>query len=290
VCVHGNSVAPGPIAQLLIQRDGSIDVIAAGAANNAGSGVLPDGSTNGNGRTYGIEAVNAGRPFRWDRAASTCTYGATTFTLSAAATATMTGRADRREIMQRPGGDWLEVWSEQMLVGYAAANRTLLDHHGWGTDRLLAHAAYAPTRKIDPWGPWPDAPTVPLDHHQWMTRMRGLVDAVSHHPLPPPVIPPGPPQEDTKMIAVYRPQGDPVAGVTYATDYASCWWVPDSQALDHLIWSRKVCGQPLRDAMTGREITRWADITEVGHAGATAFGPFTGPTPPGARDAWGRRA
>lgn len=67
VVVNGNTVAPGPIANLLLWRDGTYYVIASGRANHAGAGGpwrwLPDGQANL--RTLGIEAVNDGLGELW---------------------------------------------------------------------------------------------------------------------------------------------------------------------------------------------------------------------------------
>ncbi len=57
--IHGRSDLHGPLAQLLLARDGTYHVIAAGKANHAGRGEW-QGITDGNGRFIGIEAENTG--------------------------------------------------------------------------------------------------------------------------------------------------------------------------------------------------------------------------------------
>lgn len=68
VVTYGNGVAPGPIAQLMLWRDGTYYCIAAGKANHAGAGGpydswLPAGT--GNDRMLGIEACNDGIGEPW---------------------------------------------------------------------------------------------------------------------------------------------------------------------------------------------------------------------------------
>ncbi len=117
VVTNGNAVAPGPIAQLLLWRDGTFYVIASGRANHAGAGgplgswlpaSVPGVVSPANRRTLGIEAVNSG-------------VG--------------------------------EVWSPAMLDAYEIGTAAILRHIGHGADRAFTHQEYAPTRKIDPAGP-----------------------------------------------------------------------------------------------------------------------------------------
>jgi hypothetical protein len=59
---HGHPAQPalsGPLVQLLLARDGTFIVVAAGAAHHAGEGKW-QGFTDGNGRFIGIEAENTG--------------------------------------------------------------------------------------------------------------------------------------------------------------------------------------------------------------------------------------
>lgn len=193
VVVNGNAVAPGPIAQLLIHRAGVIEMIAAGAANNAGAGTLPDGRTDGNAQ-IGIEVVNAGAGMRWAPATNQVVYGGSTFTLSTANRAIWERRVAAGELVQDPRtGLWWEVWAEAQLVAYATACAVICDHYGWGPERLVAHAQYAPTRKVDPAGPWFDHPTVPLPAAQWMTRFRELTQLIlDGRRTPPPIESPSP--------------------------------------------------------------------------------------------------
>lgn len=203
VVVNGNAVAPGPIAQLLVQRSGVVEVIAAGSSNNAGAGTLPDGRTDGNAQP-GIETVNAGAGMQWTPGTNRVQYGGSTFTLTTAQLAMWQRRVDVGEIVRGPAtGMWWEVWPEQQLVGYAAAAAAICDHFGWTPDRLVAHATYAPLRKVDPAGPWFDEPTKPLHADAWMTRFRGLVglllDQVNHPATTPDPTPPPPVAEEDDM-------------------------------------------------------------------------------------------
>jgi hypothetical protein len=66
VVTNGNSVAPGPIANLLLWRDGTFHVIADGRCNHAGKGFLPwIGTDRGNACLLAIEAVNNGVGEPW---------------------------------------------------------------------------------------------------------------------------------------------------------------------------------------------------------------------------------
>jgi hypothetical protein len=191
VVVNGNSVAPGPIASNLVLRDGRLAMIAAGASNNAGAGTLPDGGTDGNAQ-WGWEAVNAGAAMRFV-APNQVVYGGHTYTLSASQLATWNRRVAAGELVQDPAGLWWEVWRESMLVGWATGVAVALHHLGLGLDRLCTHQQYAPTRKIDPAGPWFDAPTKPLTAAQFKARFAGLVALIHdrlYAPTKPPVTPP----------------------------------------------------------------------------------------------------
>jgi hypothetical protein len=57
--IHGRPDLNGPLAQLVLGRDGTYYVVAAGTANHAGAGKW-QGITQGNGRFIGIEAENTG--------------------------------------------------------------------------------------------------------------------------------------------------------------------------------------------------------------------------------------
>ena len=67
VVTNGNSVAPGPIAQAMLWRDGVWYIIAAGRANHAGKGSLPwlPGVDTGNQHLLSVEAVNNGVGETW---------------------------------------------------------------------------------------------------------------------------------------------------------------------------------------------------------------------------------
>jgi hypothetical protein len=69
VVTNGNSIAPGPIANLLLWRDGTFHVIADGRCNHAGKGFLPwIGTDRGNACLLSIEAVNNGVGEPWAEA------------------------------------------------------------------------------------------------------------------------------------------------------------------------------------------------------------------------------
>src|SRR4051794_27978188 len=57
--IHGRTGLPGPLAQLLLARNGTYYVVAAGRANHAGAGAW-QGITSGNASFIGIEAENTG--------------------------------------------------------------------------------------------------------------------------------------------------------------------------------------------------------------------------------------
>lgn len=105
-----------PIAQLFLDRDGVVWVIAAGAANHAGkggpyttsAGVIPLDSANT--RTIGIEAANTG-------------VG--------------------------------EPWPTVQTDAYVRLVAALCDAYGLTVRDVLLHATWAETRKIDPAGPSP---------------------------------------------------------------------------------------------------------------------------------------
>jgi hypothetical protein len=116
VVTNGNGVGPGPIAQVLIWRDGACYLIADGKANHAGAGgpwgwlpLSPPGQlSTANARTVGFECVNDG-------------VG--------------------------------EPWSTAQVVAMEIAAAAVLRHIGQGADRCLMHSEWAPSRKIDPAGP-----------------------------------------------------------------------------------------------------------------------------------------
>jgi hypothetical protein len=68
VCIYGRSDLPGPLCNVLIGRDNTCFVIAAGRANHAGSGGWR--GLSGNSSVYGIERENVGtqaEPWRPDQ-------------------------------------------------------------------------------------------------------------------------------------------------------------------------------------------------------------------------------
>ena len=103
---------PGPLAHLVLGRDGTYYVVAAGKANHAGIGVWNKMQDVGNSRSIGIEAENNG--------------------LS--------------QIAPSRG----EPWPERQMVAYAKGVAAILGHLKLGVDRCVAHKEYAPKRKIDP--------------------------------------------------------------------------------------------------------------------------------------------
>lgn len=180
VVTTGNTVAPGPIANLLLWRDGTFYVIAAGKANHAGAGgpwgwlpLSPPGQLSvANARTIGIEAVNSG-------------VG--------------------------------ELWAPEMIDAYERGIAAILRHIGQGVDRALTHHEWAPTRKIDPAGPTgglvamlPGSQT--WDGNSWRARIAAHLTppsppVVVPHPstIPPPI-----PQssEDTVLKLIVEVPGD----------------------------------------------------------------------------------
>lgn len=108
----GRPDVSGPLSQLVLGRDGTVYVVAAGKANHAGKGVWNKMTDVGNMHSIGIEAENNG--------------------LS--------------QIKPKQG----EPWTEKMMVAYAKLVAALLDYLNLGIDRCVGHKEYAPTRKIDP--------------------------------------------------------------------------------------------------------------------------------------------
>ena len=64
IVTNGRPDLPGPLANYLTARDGTIYVVASGRANHAGIGAYPDGMT-GNSRSFGNEAENDGVGEPW---------------------------------------------------------------------------------------------------------------------------------------------------------------------------------------------------------------------------------
>jgi N-acetyl-anhydromuramyl-L-alanine amidase AmpD len=62
--IHGRSDLAGPLCQILLGRDGTCYIVAAGAANHAGRGLWM-GLNDGNGQMLGIEAENSGVGEPW---------------------------------------------------------------------------------------------------------------------------------------------------------------------------------------------------------------------------------
>lgn len=62
ICINGRSDLPGPLCHVLVGRDNTCYVIAAGRANHAGSGGWA--GLSGNSSVYGVERENVGYPNR----------------------------------------------------------------------------------------------------------------------------------------------------------------------------------------------------------------------------------
>lgn len=67
IVTHGHSALPGPLCQILLARDGTCYIVAAGWANHAGTGKWTDIPWHrGNDHTVGIEYESSGiRPWDW---------------------------------------------------------------------------------------------------------------------------------------------------------------------------------------------------------------------------------
>ena len=99
----------GPLAQLLLARDGTYYVIAAGKCWHAGAGFWK-GITQGNSCAIGIEAENSG-------------------------------------YIKGPNA---EPWNDIQMAAYAKGCAALADYTKIGTDMVIGHKEWSPTRKIDP--------------------------------------------------------------------------------------------------------------------------------------------
>lgn len=108
----GRPDVQGPLSQLVLGRDGTFYVVAAGKANHAGKGVWNKMADVGNSKSIGIEAENNG--------------------LS--------------QIKPKEG----EPWPVAQKLAYAKGVAAILKHLKLPVDRCVAHKEYAPTRKIDP--------------------------------------------------------------------------------------------------------------------------------------------
>lgn len=108
----GDATLQGPRSQLVLGRDGTYYVVAAGKANHAGKGVYKGRANVGNSKSIGIEAENNG--------------------LS--------------EIKPAEG----EPWPEVQMDAYARGSAAILKHLRLPVEECLGHREYAPKRKIDP--------------------------------------------------------------------------------------------------------------------------------------------
>lgn len=108
----GRPDVSGPLSQLVLGRDGTWYVVAAGRANHAGKGVWNKMENVGNGYSIGIEAENNG--------------------LS--------------QIEPKNG----EPWPEVQLDSYARGCAVILKYCKLPLTECLGHKEYAPKRKIDP--------------------------------------------------------------------------------------------------------------------------------------------
>lgn len=170
VVTNGNGVAPGPIAQVLLERGtGVAHIIASGKANHAGAGgpwgwlpVSPPGQLSvANARTIGIECVNNG-------------IG--------------------------------EAWAPDLVAALEIGSAAILRRIGQDAGRLVTHHEWAPTRKPDPAGPTggriaplPNSRT--WDGNALRARVQGWL--APPHPLDPIPIPsPIPTPEDAGMHVI----------------------------------------------------------------------------------------
>jgi hypothetical protein len=108
----GRPDVQGPLSQLVLGRDGTFYVVAAGRANHAGKGIWNKMRDVGNGMSIGIEAENNG--------------------LS--------------QIKPKEG----EPWPERQMVAYAKGVAALIKHLKLSVNECVGHKEYAPDRKIDP--------------------------------------------------------------------------------------------------------------------------------------------
>lgn len=174
--LHGNSSAPGPIAQLLtsftpagVRWNGSnvdprVYVIAAGRCNHAGAGRYRWGAPAGNGSSIGQETCGP------------------------------------------PG-----VWPDRVVEIKARVSAAILRHNGWPLDHDTTHNEYvAPVRpgaKIDPSGPWHRQPNLarlaPWNPDLWRTE-------IGRYMLAPAPKPPTPPAQ----LPILKPEDDDMASLT----------------------------------------------------------------------------
>jgi len=107
---HGHSQLPGPISQLCITDDARVHVIAAGVANHAGRGRIPNTAyVDGNARLIGIEVNNSGVGEQWSAAVlnaylTTCAAVLNHLGLGSERCIAHKEYAPRRKI--DPGGPW----------------------------------------------------------------------------------------------------------------------------------------------------------------------------------------
>lgn len=108
----GRPDVTGPLSQLVLGRDGTFYVVAAGRANHAGKGSWNKMEDVGNSSSIGIEAENNG--------------------LS--------------QIKPAEG----EPWPKVQMDAYARGVAAILKHLKLSVKECVAHKEYAPKRKIDP--------------------------------------------------------------------------------------------------------------------------------------------
>ncbi len=108
----GRPDVSGPLSQLVLGRDGTFYVVAAGKANHAGKGSWNKMEDVGNTNSIGIEAENNG--------------------LS--------------QIDPEKG----EPWPKAQMEAYAKGVAAILRHLGLSAFECVGHKEYAPKRKIDP--------------------------------------------------------------------------------------------------------------------------------------------
>ncbi|PMC63440.1 hypothetical protein CJ204_01055 [Corynebacterium xerosis] len=102
-----------------------------------------------------------------------------------------TGNARMIGIEAQHSGNPKDPWPEAQMEAYARICAALCWFLGWGTDHVVAHKEYAPSRKVDP--------TFPMEGFrrrvQWLLDNPPINDTTSPAPAPAPV-----PKEDTVIL------------------------------------------------------------------------------------------
>ena len=69
-----------------------------------------------------------------------------------------------------------QEWPDAQIDAYVRLSAALAEYFGFTADMVCRHAEWAPTRKIDPWGPWHDG-------HRWELDADHYRDLVAHPTL-----------------------------------------------------------------------------------------------------------